>query len=326
VYFVLACNYARAYIRFLYILGGNSRLHGRLSVYYAPTPTSPSESNPNPEEDEDDSSSEEDSEDHDDDTVITESQMGDNMFDDLDADGDGDMEPDPDDDMPSSSPYGDNPYGDDKLQSTSSSIRRIKVGPAQNAETKGSKGVSAQVSLQRVEHRLHKFSLGIAVETVHSPPTGRLEMVGVDGMAASAATSSTAKVTMDALRKKKIPLDEFDKLLGLQVKDLNLVQRIASGFLGPLMRMIRIVVYLMRVSFNVATWRDPILSYWAFLFLSVLFVILLFFPWRAFFFLVSLVLLGPQVSPSRCLPCLSHVVLSLNDLLGLRRTFLFGNI
>jgi hypothetical protein len=287
-------------IRFLYILGGNSRLHGRLSVYYAPTPTSPSESNPNPDEDEDDSSSEEDSEDRDDDTVITESQMGDNMFDDLDAEGDGDNEPDPDDDMPSSSPYGDSPYGDDKPPSASRSIRRIKVGPPQNAETKGGKGVSAQVSLQRVEHRLHKFSLGIAVETVHSPATGRLEMVGADGMGSSAAASSTAKVSLDAMRKKKIPLDEFDKLLGLQVKDLNLVQRIASGFLGPLMRMIRILVYSMRVSFNVATWRDPILSWWAFLFLSVIFLILLFFPWRAFFFLVSLVALGPQVSPSRC--------------------------
>jgi hypothetical protein len=291
-------------IRFLNILGGNSRLHGRLSVYYAPTPTTPTESNPNAEEEEDDSSSDEDSDDRDDDTVITESQMGDNMFDDLDGEGDGDMEADPDDDMPSSSPYGDNPYGDDKPPSASCSIRKIKVGPPQNAETKGSKGVSAQVSLQRVEHRLHKFSLGIAVETIHSPATGRLEMAGADGMGSSAVASSTAKVTLDALRKKKIPLDEFDKLLGLQVKDLNLVQRIASGFLGPLMRMIRIIVYLMRVSFNVATWRDPILSWWAFLFLTVLFLILLVFPWRAFFFLVSLLGFGPQVSPSRCFSCI----------------------
>jgi hypothetical protein len=141
-------------IRFLNILGGNSRLHGRLSVYYAPTPTSPSESNPNPEEEEDDSSSEEDSEDGDDDTVITESQMGDNMFDDLDADGDGDMEQDPDDDMPSSSPYGDSPYGDNKPQATSSSIRRIKVGPAQNA---GQSDWGFHSLACRFEHRLHRF-------------------------------------------------------------------------------------------------------------------------------------------------------------------------
>lgn len=299
-----------------------------MSVYYAPTPTSPSESNTNPEEDEDDDSSEEDSEDRDDDTVITESQMGDNMYDDLDAEGEGegDNEPDPDDDMPSSSPYGVSPYGDEQPRTASSTIRRIKVGPAQNADTKGSKGVSAQVSLQRVEHRLHKFSRGLAVEIVHSPPIGRTDMGGADGTGSSAVTSSAAQATMDALKKKKTPLDEFDKLLGLQVKDLNLVQRIASGFLGPLMRMMRILVYLMRVSFNVATWRDPILSWWAFTFLSVLFLILLFFPWRAFFFLVSLVFLGPQVSPSRCLPCLSRFKSSLTELLLRRRTFLFGSI
>jgi hypothetical protein len=302
VHFVWACNYdARAYISFsfsFYVLGGNNRLHGRLSVYYAPEPTSPSESNPTPDDDEDDDSSGEDSDDRDDDTVISESQMGDNMFDDLDAEGDADMEPDPDDDMPNSSPYGDSLYGDDQPASASRAIRRIKVGPPQNAETKGSKGVSAQVSLQKVEHRLHKMSMGISVEIVHSPAT-RPEMVGADAQGSSAVTSSAAQ---DAMKKKKIPLDEFDKLLGLQVKNLNLVQRIASGFLGPLMRMIRILVYLTRVSFNVATWRDPILSWWAFLFLSVLFLILLFFPWRPFFFLVTLVFLGPQVSPSRCSP------------------------
>jgi hypothetical protein len=298
-----------------------------LSVYYAPTPTSPSESNPNPEDDEDDDSSEEDSEDRDDDTVISESQMGDNMFDDLSAEGDAEEDADPDDDLPSSNPYGDSPYGDNRPPSASGAIRRIKVGPPQNTDTKGSnKGVSAQVSLQRVEHRLHKMSMGIAVEIVHSPATGRLEMVGADGTGSSAVTSSAAQASLDALKKKKIPLDEFDKLLGLQVKNMNLVQRIASGFLGPLMRMIRILVYATRVSFNVATWRDPILSWWAFLFLSVLFVILLFFPWRSFFFLVSLVFLGPQVSPSRRFPCLSHFTSSLTDLLWWRRTFLFGSI
>ena len=83
-------------------------------------------------------------------------------------------------------------------------------------------------------------------------------IVGADGTGFSAAPSNAAQ---EAMKKKKIPLDEFDKLLGLHTKNLNLVQQIASGFLGPLMRMIRILVYITRVSFNVATWQDPILSW-----------------------------------------------------------------
>jgi hypothetical protein len=288
-------------IRFVYILGGNTRLHGRLSVYYAPEPTTPSgEPTPTPEEDEDDDSSGEDSEDRDDDTVISESQMGDNMFDDV-SDGDADsMEPDPDDNEAGDSPYGDSPYGEDRPPSASRAIRRIKMGPVQNADQKGgSKGVSPQVSLQRVEHRMQRMSRNVSVETVHAPATH--ETVGAEGTGTSANTGAQ-QAQLDAIRKKKMPLDEFDKQLGLQVKNLNLVQRIASGFLGPLMRMLRIPIYLTRVSFNVATWRDPILSWWAFLFLSVLFVVLIFFPWRPFFFLVSLLGFGPQVSPSRCFP------------------------
>jgi hypothetical protein len=289
-------------------------MHGRLSVYYSATPTSPSEANAAaapPEEDEDDDSSGEDSEDNDDETVISEGQMGDDGL--FVGGDDGEMEPDPDpdddDDGPGTS-YGDSPYGDVK-PSVSSTIRKIKVGPAQNSDEKGGgKKVTPQESLLQVERMLHKSSRGISVEMVNTPAAVAVEVTG------SLSKSSAAQAQLDAIKaKKKVPLDEFDKLL--QVKNSNPVHRIASSFLGPLMRMIRIPIYLMRVSLNVATWRDPYLSWWVFLFLSLLFLILLVFPWRSFFFLLSLVCLGPQVSPPRCF--LSSITCNITNPISLGR-------
>jgi hypothetical protein len=243
-------------------------------VYYAPTPTTPAAEGEEAEEDE---TSDEDSDDNDDDTIVSEAGMGDSMF---DLDGEDDTyEEEELMETPASHGAG-SPYGDDTATRKKKKMR-IKVGPPQNHDTKGLTKIPPQVSLKKVENMLHRFSKGIAVEIVH-PPVAGVEMVG-----AQTAGSTTTK---------KAPLDDFDKLLGLQTKSSNPINRIASGFLGPLMRMIRILVYLVRVSFNVATWRDPYLSSWGFLFLSVVFLILIVFPWRSFIFVSSLVCLGPQVS------------------------------
>jgi hypothetical protein len=94
--------------------------------------------------------------------------------------------------------------------------------------------------------------------------------------------------------KEKQNFDEFDRLLGFRVRNPNPILRITSSFLGPLMRIIRIVIYATRISFNLTTWRDPFLTFWAFSFLCTLTLVLLIFPWRAFFFLTCTALLGPQ--------------------------------
>jgi hypothetical protein len=105
--------------------------------------------------------------------------------------------------------------------------------------------------------------------------------------------SETNKQNKKTAKEKK-HFDDFDKLLGYRLKNPNPIVRITSSFLGPLMRIIRIVIYAVRISFNVCSWRDPYLTFWVFAFLCTLAFVLLIFPWRTFFFLASLVLLGPQ--------------------------------
>lgn len=94
---------------------------------------------------------------------------------------------------------------------------------------------------------------------------------------------------------KKLQLDDFDKLLGLRARSGNPVNRIMGSFMGPLMRMMRVPIYLARVMFHVTTWRDPYLTFWVFLFLIALCFILIIFPWRMFFMVSSVLCLGPQV-------------------------------
>ena len=94
-------------------------------------------------------------------------------------------------------------------------------------------------------------------------------------------------------KMKKLQLDDFDKLLGLRARSGNPVNRIMGSFMGPLMRMMRVPIYLARVMFHVTTWRDPYLTFWVFLFLIALCFILIIFPWRMFFMVSSVLCLGP---------------------------------
>lgn len=195
-----------------------------------------------------------------------------------------------------------------------STTRRIRVGPPQNSDTSGRK-VPPQVHLSRVEHLLHKASKNISVEHVHfAPPHIQIQLGKDVNYKAPAADVISAK--------EKQNFDEFDRLLGFRVRNPNPILRITSSFLGPLMRIIRIVIYAVRISFNLTTWRDPFLTFWAFSFLCTLTFVLLIFPWRTFFFLTSGVLLGPQV----CICSSSHSVIDLFCLTLHRLLILSQNI
>lgn len=164
--------------------------------------------------------------------------------------------------------------------------RRIRVGPNQDSDKRGQKK-PPQVQLARVEHMFHKLTKNISVEHVHFPPPHiqvQLNQFSAKGPASDVIT-----------QKEKQNFDDFDKLLGFRSKNPNPIVRITSSFLGPLMRIIRIVVYMTRISFNVTTWRDPYLTFWFFAFFVVSTIVLLIFPWRTFFFLSTVVFLGPQV-------------------------------
>jgi len=172
-----------------------------------------------------------------------------------------------------------------------STTRRIRVGPEQNSDKSGRK-VPPQVHLSRVEHMLHRATKNISVEHVHFPPPHLQLNLGKEYNAKGPASDVITA-------KEKQNFDEFDRLLGFRTKNINPILRITSSFLGPLMRIIRIVVYATRIAFNVTAWTDPFLTFWVFAFLCTLAFILFIFPWRTFFFLSTAVLLGPQVSTSR---------------------------
>jgi len=261
-------------------------------VYYIPEAKPESGSGADDDDDDDDSMQDSD---RDDETVMTESQMiGDSMFD-LD-----DAEEEEEDGITDGM---DSDYkralafqsGEDSTR------RRIRVGPPQDCDVLGRK-VPPQLTLKRVENMLNKFSGNVSLELVHAPPRA-LSASRSDSLDNAASSSTTGMAAPSAAlqakidkKARKLAYDDFDKLLGLQSRNANPIHRIMSSFMGPIMRMIRVGVFLVRLSFNVTTWRDPYLSFWVLVMLCLLCLILIVFPWRSFFTLMSVVCLGPQVS------------------------------
>ena len=177
------------------------------------------------------------------------------------------------------------------LIDTKPSERRIKLGPPQDVTLKGRK-IPPQVQLLKVERNLHKATFQVSVERVH-PPTNEDE----DAEIVSATTTENEnrlEQEIEALKKRKAVYDEFDKLLRLQTRTANPVLRVMSSFLGPLMRMLRVFIYLFRISFHITTWRDPILSFWVLVALCALTLLLIFFPWKSFLLFTTFLSFGPQ--------------------------------
>jgi hypothetical protein len=181
-----------------------------------------------------------------------------------------------------------------------SATRRIRVGPEQNADKSGRKQ-PPQVHLSRVEHMLHRATKNISVEHVHFPPPHLQMNLGKDYNAKGPASDVITA-------KEKQNFDEFDRMLGFRTKNPNPILRITSSFLGPLMRIIRIVVYATRIGFNVTAWTDPYLTFWVFAFLTTVAFILFIFPWRTFFLLSTAILLGPQVSQRSIMCCMQPLI------------------
>jgi hypothetical protein len=180
-----------------------------------------------------------------------------------------------------------------------------------------------------MENIFHKLSKKLSVELVAAPMDRNLGGT-VDtshlAMRGSLALTTEALQAQEKLGKKAI-YDEFDRLLGLETRTANPVLRIASAFLGPLMRIIRVFVYLVRVLFNLTTWRDPYMSFFLFICLSVLCLILAIFPWRVFFFLTTFLFLGPQVISRPGIG--KHTLVSSNFIMCVVffcRTFFFARI
>jgi hypothetical protein len=169
----------------------------------------------------------------------------------------------------------------------SSHTSALVLGPLQDADVRPVMKTPPQILLARLESALHKSTFSLSMDQVF-----------VKCFAHNALTddNESSQSHMDRMNGKRIPLDEFDKRLGYRVRHPNPVTEITSSFLGPLMRIFRVMCFLVRVIFNVGMWSDPILSFWFLLFLLLLMVVLLVFPWRLFFFLLGVHFIGPQVN------------------------------
>ena len=246
-------------------------------------------------------------------TMMTET--GDSLFNE-----DDDMD-DEDDEMDQRYGYsnGANPYGygdEDNANAPKplDAFRRVRAGPPQSNDVLGRK-IPPQIVLKRIEKMICKRTMNVSVELVHAAPSTTNEANGTEG---------AIDEQNDEFVSRRRLHDEFDKLLGLEKKPTNPVLRIISTFLGPLMRMVRVLIYLGRVSFNVSTWKDPILSFWVLVAMSVLCLILLVFPWRSFFMTVVVFGLGPQVCIRVCTTRLSLAVRSISH--GIFRISLCASI
>jgi hypothetical protein len=179
----------------------------------------------------------------------------------------------------------------------SSLKRQVVVGPPQDADIRPKKRTPPQVHLARIEDKFHKFTQSISMDRVYSATLSLRRHdksceSHIEENQDSAKSSVLPETNTD--KKRRLPLDDFDKRLGLRARHPNPVVEITSSFLGPLMRILRVLCFLFRVCFNMTTWKDPYLSFWCLCFLILLALLLLIFPWRLFFGITGLILFGPQ--------------------------------
>jgi hypothetical protein len=97
------------------------------------------------------------------------------------------------------------------------------------------------------------------------------------------------------MRRKKNPAKQMDKYLHMgQYSHSNPFVSRVGMYVEPIIGSSYSILCLFRAGFNIATWRDPMLTFWVSLICGVLSIILFFFPWRLFLFLVGVLLVGPQ--------------------------------
>lgn len=246
-------------------------------MYYSSAP--PTDSNEGDNDINEDGDTDDDE--RDDETIIT---GGDAMF---------GIDSDDEEDKMERTPFG---HRRDNMINSSSEPRRIKPGPQQDIDVREGKSVPPQAQLQKVERQFHKFSRKVAVEMVHSAPKVQEVPNETGAFHDKMITPSERELELEAeaLKRRKAAYDDFDRLLGLETRTANPVNRIMSSFLGPLMRVTRIFLFIFRICFHISTWRDPFMSFWALVSLMLAGIILIMFPWRTFFGLAIMGLLGPQ--------------------------------
>lgn len=95
--------------------------------------------------------------------------------------------------------------------------------------------------------------------------------------------------------RKSDPSKQIDKYLHMgQYSHSNPFVARVGMYVEPIIGSTYSLLCLFRASFNVVTWRDPILTFWLSLSCGIISFILFFFPWRIFLLVVGIVVVGPQ--------------------------------
>jgi hypothetical protein len=83
---------------------------------------------------------------------------------------------------------------------------------------------------------------------------------------------------------------------GVQVnKFINPLAVLSDAFFEPVMGAISVYILAVRSIFNIASWKDPFISFWFLVLLAFIMIGLAIFPWRSFFIWSGLIFFGPQV-------------------------------
>lgn len=112
-------------------------------------------------------------------------------------------------------------------------------------------------------------------------------------------------------KRKSDVKKQLDKYLGLrQYSHTNPFVARVGMYVEPIIGSSYSFLCLFRAGFNVLTWQDPIMTFWLSLFCGVLVIILFIFPWRLFFFVVGVFVVGPQNWVIRILRDRGHLPLA----------------
>ena len=167
-----------------------------------------------------------------------------------------------------------------KSSSTDMDIDPSNIIPEQNIDIETKKTKKLSEDLADIETNVHKLTFHLFNDRTHV-------------LRANSRYFGEAK--KGEMWRRANVAQELDRLLNVgQYSSANPVVARVGMFIMPMISAAHSGLCLSRALYNIATWRDPFLSFWVSLLLLVIVVIMFVFPWRFFFLLLGIGLVGPQ--------------------------------
>ena len=156
------------------------------------------------------------------------------------------------------------------------------VSPEQNIDIQGpSTGKKLTDDLAEIKDKMHELTWHLFDDHTYVVKNPDALFFGESGKPAKRKKSDTSK--------------KLNKYLHMgQYSHSNPFVARVGMYVEPIIGSTYSILCLFRAGFNIATWRDPMLTFWVSLVSGIISIILFFFPWRIFLFIVGVVLVGPQ--------------------------------